>query len=285
MSENTTERAVAPTSGLSRDLRPRIISGLVMGLIALGLNYAGPMPFALLVVAVATLVSWEWGRVVRGQDADFAFLVHATAVIAAGGLAAIGLAAIGVVMLLIGAILVLLIQIGQHGRLSGLGVIYVGLPAVALLWIRSDEPFGFAAVLFVLLVVVVTDTCAYFGGRLIGGPRLWPRVSPNKTWAGLLSGISSAAIARAAFAVFIPDSSATQLALSGFILGCVSQIGDLAESALKRGFGVKDASALIPGHGGFLDRVDGVVFAAAAAALLALTVNMHAPAQAILFWH
>jgi phosphatidate cytidylyltransferase len=285
MTEHSTDIShPAPASGVSRDIRPRIISGLVFGLVALALNYAGPKPFALLVLAVAVLVSWEWGRVVRGRDADPAFFIHAIAVSAACVAAALDLAAIGVLLLAIGAIIVLLVQVGDHGRLSGLGVIYAGLPAVSLLWIRSDEPYGFVAVLFVLLVVVVTDTCAYFGGRLIGGPRLWPRVSPNKTWAGLISGVVCASIVAGLFSLLLPDPVPLRLAMGGFILALVSQAGDLTESALKRGFGVKDASTLIPGHGGFLDRVDGVVFAAAAAALLALAVDMQAPAHAILFW-
>jgi phosphatidate cytidylyltransferase len=134
------------------------------------------------------------------------------------------------------------------------------------------------------LVVWTTDTFAYAGGRLIGGPKLWPSISPNKTWAGLLTGVTASAIAGAVFAAFVHEAAPVMLAFNGLALGFVAQAGDLAESALKRGFGVKDASSLIPGHGGFLDRVDGVVFAATAAALMGLVVDFHAPARAILLW-
>jgi len=268
----------------ARDLKPRIISGLVLAALALMITYAGVMPFAGLVIAIAVAMCWEWGRVVRGQQFGAAFAVHAGAVAAAALLAALGYAALGLVLVMIGIILVLLLQFGHQGRLSGLGVAYVGIPAVSLLWIRSSEPFGFAAVLFVLLVVCTTDTFAYFGGRSIGGARLWPRISPNKTWAGFISGIAAATLAGALFALFIEDASPAGLALTALVLALASQAGDLAESALKRGFGVKDASALIPGHGGFLDRLDGVVVAAAVAALIALFADMHAPGRAILFW-
>ena len=273
----------ARASELIRDLRPRIISGLILAALALGLTYAGPVTFALLVMAVAVVMCWEWGRVIRGERLDAAFAVHAGTVAAGALLAAMGFAALGLVLVLIGAILVLLIQFSEKGRLSALGVPYVGVPSIALLWIRSDEPYGFAAVLFILLVVCTTDTFAYFGGRSIGGARLWPRVSPNKTWAGFISGIAAGMIAGALFAFFLEEASHVGLALTALLLALVSQAGDLAESALKRGFGVKDASTLIPGHGGVLDRMDGVVFAAAAAALLSLYADWHAPARALLF--
>lgn len=285
MSQDTAEDGtMAAKPGLSRDLKPRIISAAVLAAVALWLTYAGPIPFAGLVILITVLMCWEWGRLVRGQNFDFALLVHGACSVAACVAAVMGVTALGVVLLLIGAVLVLLIQAGDHGRMSGAGVLYVGLPAVALLWFRTDEPYGFAAVLYLLVVVWMTDIAAYFGGRLIGGAKLWPQVSPNKTWAGLISGVSAGAIAGAMFAAFLPEASFLQLGFGALILGLVSQMGDLAESALKRSHGVKDASALIPGHGGFLDRVDGVVFAAVFAALLALVLNMQEPARAVLFW-
>jgi|SRR5690606_24436396 phosphatidate cytidylyltransferase len=270
------------TSALFSELKPRLLSGLLLAAVALGLCYLGPLSFAFLVVIVALIMCWEWGRVVRGREFDAAFIVHGGAVTAASLLAALGLAALGLLVVMIGAVLVLLIQYSARGRLSALGVPYVGVPAISLLWIRWDEPFGFAAVLFVLLVVCATDTFAYFGGRGIGGARLWPRVSPNKTWAGLISGVAAGTIVGALFAFFVEDSSHVGLALLAFLLALVSQVGDLTESAIKRGCGVKDASTLIPGHGGFLDRMDGVVFAAFAAAIIALLIDPYAPARALL---
>ncbi len=168
--------------------------------------------------------------------------------------------------------------------MSALGIPYVGLPALSLLWLRSDLAFGFQATLYVLLVVWSMDTFALIGGRAIGGPKLWPRVSPGKTWAGLVSGALAGTLAGLAFAKSI-GAPLVSVALLSLLLALVSQAGDLAELALKRLYGVKDSSGLIPGHGGFLDRVDGVVAASIAAALVALAINAEAPARALLLGH
>jgi phosphatidate cytidylyltransferase len=268
----------------SPDLRPRALSALVLGCVVLALVYGGPTPFAGLVLVVAILMSWEWGRVVRGASFDLSFLVHGAAVAVATVTAAKGSLTLAFAAVVIGATIVWLLCFGFNERLCALGVIYAGVPAVALIWLRADEPYGLLAVLFILLIVWTTDTFAYLGGRLIGGPKLWPSISPNKTWSGLLSGVAASAVLGAAFAAFVTGAAPASLAFSALVLAVVAQAGDLSESALKRRFGVKDASSLIPGHGGILDRVDGVVSAATAAALAALLVNMHAPARAILLW-
>ncbi len=122
-----------------------------------------------------------------------------------------GYAALAVAVLAIAAITLIPLYIGRGARLSALGVFYVGLPAVALLWLRSDEPFGFTAVLFVFAVVWSSDTAAYAAGRSIGGPKLWPRVSPNKTWAGLVGALCAGAIAAAVFAVLEPEAAPVRL--------------------------------------------------------------------------
>jgi len=267
------------------DLSARTVSAMVLAGLAVALLYAGPTPFAGLVVVCALLMCWEWGRIVRDTAVvDAPLLVHAAAVAVAAVLAAKGSVAVALVTVAIGTGLVWLLCFGFNERLCALGVPYVGVPAVALLWLRTDEPYGFRAVLFVLLIVAAGDTFAYFGGRRIGGPKLWPSISPNKTWSGLLTGVTASAIAGAVFAAFIREAEPATLALTGLVLGLVAQAGDLAESALKRKFGVKDASSLIPGHGGFLDRLDGAVSAATVAALFALLVNRQAPARAILLW-
>lgn len=271
------------TPWLSSNLRLRLISGAVLATVAFLLTYAGPLPFGLLILVCALVISWEWGRLVRGATFDLGFFLHAIAVTAAVVLAAAGYAALAVAVLVIAAITLIPLYIGRGARLSGLGVFYVGLPAVALLWLRSDEPFGFTAVLFVFAVVWSSDTAAYAAGRSIGGPKLWPRVSPNKTWAGLIGALAAGAAAAAIFAVLEPDAAPLRLILLGVALALVAQAGDLAESALKRLFNLKDASDLIPGHGGFMDRMDSIVATAVAAALLALAVDPHAPARALLF--
>ena len=276
-----TEAGNAPR--LSSNLKLRLISGAVLATVAFLLTYAGPLPFALLILVCALVISWEWGRLVRGATFDLGFFLHAIGVTAAIVLAAAGYAALALAVLVITSITLVPLHIGRGARLSGLGVFYVGLPAVALLWLRSDEPFGFTAVLFVFAVVWASDTAAYAAGRSIGGPKLWPRVSPNKTWAGLAGALTAGAVAAAIFAVLEPEVGPLRLILLGVALALAAQAGDLAESALKRLFNLKDASDLIPGHGGFMDRMDSIVAAAVAAALLALAIDPHAPARALLF--
>ena len=270
-----------PVQKSSSDIWKRVLSGLLLAGLAFGLAWGGLLPFAALVFAVALAMSWEWSRVVRGDGIDLTLVVHAIAVAAAVALASFGFVALGVAVLLIGTIIVLALEFGSHPLLSAAGVMYSGLPAVALLWLRSDEPQGFLAILFMVLVVAATDTAAFAAGRLIGGPRLAPRVSPNKTWSGLIGGVTAASGVAAVFAAVI-GAPVAPLAIVGLLLGLIAQAGDLAESALKRAFDVKDASQLLPGHGGFMDRMDGLVSVSVAVAIAALFLNPQAPAYALL---
>jgi phosphatidate cytidylyltransferase len=280
------DNAAAPEAGagplISSNLKLRLVSGIAFAALAFALTYAGPVPFAVLVLVCAMVISWEWGRLVRGVAFDLGFFVHAVAVAAGIVLAAAGYAALGLAALFIAAIILVPLYMGRGARLSALGVFYVGLPAIALLWMRGDEPYGFTAVLFIFAVVWGSDTAAYAAGRTIGGPKLWPRVSPNKTWAGFIGALAAGAASGAIFAALVGDADAVRLVLLGIGLAAVAQAGDLAESALKRLFHLKDASDLIPGHGGFMDRMDSLVAAATAAALLALLIDAHAPARALM---
>lgn len=284
MGADTPSRADAPASPrrAMSDLGPRLASGLVLAAIALALNYAGLAWFASLVLAVGIVMSWEWARVVGRREVDAALIVHGLAVVAAVLLSVLGLPALGAIAILVAMAVVTLVELGRRPVISALGVAYVGLPAVALLWLRGDEPLGAAAVLLLLLVVWTSDTAAFAAGRTLGGPKLWPRVSPNKTWSGLAGALFGSALAGALFAFFSGLGTPACLAGKGVLLGLVAQLGDLAESSLKRGFGVKDASTLIPGHGGFMDRADGMVAATMVAALLAAAVSPGSPARALL---
>lgn len=269
---------------VSKELRLRIISGVVAAAIAVVMVVLGPKPFAVLTFAVAAVMSWEWAKIVRGAGIDTISIVHILAVLGAALLTGWGMAAMGVATIAIGAIAVAALLFGSgYAQNSGAGVVYTGLPVVALGWLREDQPLGLLAVVFVLTCVVMTDTAAYFSGRLIGGPKLWPAVSPKKTWAGLIGGISAAALTGAIFPAITGSGSWPWLAFLGLILGLVAQAGDLAESSLKRQYGLKDASDLIPGHGGFMDRMDGVVTASVLAALIALAIDAYAPARALLY--
>jgi phosphatidate cytidylyltransferase len=175
----------------SGELRERALSGLVIALLALVMVYWSPKAFAVLTFLVAAAMSWEWGRIVRGPTPDIGTLVHILAVLIAAVLTASGMAGLGVAAAIIGAIAVSALVFGSgRSQLSGAGVLYTALPVIALGWLRGDEPLGFDAVLFVLLTVAVTDIAAYLSGRSIGGPKLWPQVSPNKTWSGLCGALA-----------------------------------------------------------------------------------------------
>jgi phosphatidate cytidylyltransferase len=146
------------------------------------------------------------------------------------------------------------------------GFFYAGAAEVASVLVRLDQTFGFVALILILLVVWVTDIGGYFAGRGIGGPKLWPRVSPKKTWAGAVGGFAASLAVAGGFAAFGFGKTGPLLIL-GAILSIASQLGDLFESAVKRRFGVKDSSHLIPGHGGLMDRLDGFVAAVVLAAI------------------
>jgi phosphatidate cytidylyltransferase len=266
------------------ELRLRVASGTAIGIVAFTMLYWSPAAFAVLTFLIAAAMSWEWGRIVRGTMPDSGLIVHIVAVFAAAILAARDMAGLGIVAAIVGAVVVAGLALGSgRARLSGAGVLYTALPVVALGWLRSDEPLGFLATFFVLLAVAVTDVAAFLAGRTIGGPKLWPEVSPNKTWAGLLGGIIAAAIAGLLFPFVTGTGAAVWLASLGLAIGLVAQWGDLAESALKRHFGLKDAGDLIPGHGGFMDRMDGIVTASIAAALIGFAIDAFAPARALLY--
>jgi phosphatidate cytidylyltransferase len=282
MSDNLAVPETERRAGLSANLRSRILWGGALAAIALALAYAGPIPFAGLVLVVALFVSWEWGRMVRGVSADVAFFVQAIAVTAAVVLTTAGYAALAAAVIVTAAIILVPLVFGRGARLSALGAFYVGLPSISLIWLRQDGPYGFLALLLIFAVVWSSDIAAYAAGRTFGGPKLWPAISPNKTWAGLIGGATACVIVGAIFAQVL-DTSPLRLMLLALGLGLVAQAGDLGESALKRLFGFKDASDLIPGHGGFMDRMDSIVAVAIAAAVIAFAINPHAPAQALLF--
>jgi phosphatidate cytidylyltransferase len=269
-------------SRLGSDFVPRLASGLAMGVVAALCTLLGAVPFALLVVAVTLLLSWEWVRLVHGRDGDLLLAVHACAAGGAAVLAALGYVGLGLLALPIGAILAMLLSLGRNSIFSALGVLYAGVPAVALIWLRADATLGLLAVVFVILIVIASDTAGFLAGRLLGGPKLWPRVSPNKTWAGFIGALAASSLVGALFWFAVPGGSAVRLAAAGALLSLVAQGGDLAESALKRRFGTKDTSSLIPGHGGVMDRVDGLVAAAFAVGLAAFVINIHSPAHALL---
>ena len=159
-------------------------------------------------------------------------------------------------------------------RLRAAGLAYVALAAAAVVWLRSDPAAGRANVVFLVLIVWAGDIAAYLVGRLVGGPRLAPMVSPGKTWSGALGGLLGSIAVGLVAAYFLASSVSVWRAVPlAACLGVVAQAGDLLESFVKRRLEVKDSSHLIPGHGGLFDRLDGVLAVAPIAALLALTLG------------
>jgi phosphatidate cytidylyltransferase len=236
----------------------------------------------LLVGAACVALSVEWTMLCRGDDKlyDIHAICMAMVVVTACVAAGTGRPGIGL-LLLLGGTVAGLVWRGGVGSASGrgrfayaMGFPYLGLAALALPWLRADPAVGLANTLFVLCVVWASDIGAYVIGRLLGGPKLAPAISPGKTWSGAIGGLASAALAGVAVAAgFSPEISVLHVVALGVGLGIISQAGDLLESALKRHFGVKDSGRIIPGHGGLLDRLDALLAVAPVAALLALTVG------------
>jgi phosphatidate cytidylyltransferase len=262
----------------------RLVSAIVMAALALGSALVSVWTFVALVIAAGVTVSWEWGRLVRkaGFDAIAGIQSAAVASVAvAVALSRPGLALIAAIVALVGTGL-LAVSSATVGW-SLLGIAYSVLSTWSMVWLRSDPTLGATALLYLLLVAWTTDTTSYGGGRLVGGPKLAPSISPRKTWSGLLVGILAPALVGYAFALFLQDTSAWRLTLVSIVIAAACQAGDLGESAVKRRFGTKDMSNLIPGHGGLLDRIDGLLIAAIAAALIALRDPAN-PGRGLLIW-
>jgi len=165
------------------------------------------------------------------------------------------------------------------------GLPYIALPIGALYLLRADPGYGLMATVWLFVIISATDTGAYFAGRLIGGPKLAPKLSPKKTWAGLFGGAGIAALTSIGVGYYFNLTSLFVLALVAASVAAFSQVGDIFESAAKRNFGVKDSSNILPGHGGILDRVDGLVFAAVLCAVLGiLRAGVEAPGKGLMVW-
>jgi phosphatidate cytidylyltransferase len=254
----------------------RVVSALAMMPVALVLVILGDWPFACLVGLAVVLMAFEWRQLTAARfGGDGSALAGAS--VAGLGLAVVVLAASGrpseaLLALLVGALAAGLIawRLGASPLWIGLGAAYLALPALALIWLRGLPQVGLQIVVWLLAVVWTTDILAYLVGRNVGGPRLAPSISPGKTWSGLCGGVLAAALAGAVTAWAIGSERLLHAAGLGGLLAIVSQIGDLIESTLKRRAGVKDSGTLIPGHGGVLDRLDGLILAAPVLALLGL---------------
>jgi len=296
----TTLKRQAPEAGgkiaagnEARNLTRRVASALVLAPIGLVAAYFGGWLFSCLCGLAAGVILWEWTMlVVRGADMRILGPGAATLFVAMV-LAEEGLADAAIGMIVIGAMLTGGIVAAWPRRYPAVnpagwaaaGVGYAGVALLGPLILRHDPEWGFAALLFLFVTVWSTDVFSYFAGRAIGGPLLWPAVSPNKTWAGAIGGLVGGV---AAGTVVAYASVGTRPAVAGFlalVLSMVVQGGDLFESAVKRRFGAKDASRLIPGHGGVMDRLDGFLVAALVAVLIgSVHQGLAAPGRGLLVW-
>jgi len=258
----------APAEQGSRNLLMRVLAALVLAPAAIALAYAGGLPWAALVTLVAIGLYVEWLMIV-GVARELRIIVPGIAALAIAGICLVG-ARLDAALVTLGIGLVVVVLLSpQRRNWSAAGLLYAGSAEVASILVRLDAVHGFAALVLVLLVVWVSDIGGYFAGRGIGGPKLWPRVSPKKTWAGAAGGLAASLAVACGFAAFDIGRIGPLLMLSG-ALSVVSQLGDLFESAVKRRFDVKDSSHIIPGHGGLMDRLDGFVAAVVVAALFGL---------------
>jgi phosphatidate cytidylyltransferase len=260
------EAAPAPVAGHStRNLALRVAAALVLAPLAIAIAYAGGWLWTALVTLAAIGLYVEW-LMMAAATREIRVVTSGVIVLAAAGLClAAGRIESAFVVLPIGLVALAAAARERRGWIAT-GFIYAAAAQAASVLVR-DSKNGFVALVFVLLVVWATDIGGYFAGRGIGGPKLWPRVSPKKTWAGALGGFVASLVVAAGFVAFDFGKAAWLLPM-GAMLSIVSQLGDLFESAVKRRFGVKDSSHIIPGHGGLLDRLDGFVAAIVLAAIL-----------------
>lgn len=276
---------VAPVAGGEqggRNLLMRVAAAVVLAPLTVGIAYLGGWLWALLVLAAAVGLYVEWLTIV-GAARNTAVLFAGVVALLVGGLCMVHWIAVAAAVMAAGLVVVAIAG-GERRVWAATGLAYAACALVASDLVRGDAETGFLALMFVLLVVWVTDIGGYFAGRGIGGPKLWPRVSPKKTWAGAIGGLVGSLVVAAVFAVLGLGRMGPLLALAS-VLSVVSQLGDLFESAVKRTFGVKDSSHIIPGHGGLLDRLDGFVAAIVFAALVgALRGGIDGVGRGLMVW-
>jgi phosphatidate cytidylyltransferase len=260
------------------NLRLRILSGAVLAPLAVAAVWLGGLPFLLVVWGAIGVLALEWATMSAPETPIRAGAVMALVLLAAAVAVKIGYFKSAWLAVALGALVVWAVAMiwrRDDGPVhEAFGVLYLGIPMVALLWLRSGAA-GRDWTLALLAATWSADIGAYAGGSLIGGPKLWPRISPKKTWSGFVVGIASA-MAAAELVAMATGGRATGIAwawAAGLAAGLATMAGDLCESMLKRSFGVKDSGSIIPGHGGLLDRVDGLMFATLAMAAVRLLVR------------
>ena len=280
MSAAAQEGSASPKSGGFGDLGPRVASAVVLVVLATATAFYGGVVFIAFWLLVSCAVFWEWQNLIGGERRQARVVLGCVALaavvvlISGQGLAALAAACAGVGLLA-----------GADRRIwAASGVLYAAALVVSVMLLRLSEPQGAAAIAWAFAIVWGADVFAYFGGRLIGGPKLWPRVSAGKTWSGAVVGALSGAALGALVARAFAGASVAPMFFVSLVAVILSQLGDLFESAVKRRFDVKDSSRLIPGHGGVMDRVDGFIFAVVFAAALGVLRDPSSAASGLFSW-
>ncbi|OYV32753.1 MAG: phosphatidate cytidylyltransferase [Rhodospirillales bacterium 20-64-7] len=258
---------MAVKSGKWSDFGVRLASAAVLGPIALACVWAGGEAWRIFLLVAIVGLGREWGRLAKLPDSGYGqeFLMLAL------GLAVV-LARVGPWLGLVELAAATGFAAWRYGRFAAVGIPYAGLGGIALIWLRLQPVHGLYDTIFLVVTVWGTDIGAYLVGRLLGGPKMAPKISPGKTWSGGVGGLLIGGVAAAILAGGGSGFDAAALP-AAFLLSIFAQAGDLMESAIKRRLGVKDSGNTIPGHGGLFDRLDGFLAAAPVAALLALSMQ------------
>ncbi len=258
-------------SRIGLDLWPRVAAAVVLGLAALAVAWIGGFVFVAFWWIASVVVLWEWQRIV-GREGSIARVAAGAGMLALAALLSLhNRALLAVAALAATAVAVGWLAERDRRVWAGAGALYAGALVVSLGLLQASPTYGLPAILWLFAIVWGADVAAYFAGRAIGGPKLWPSVSPGKTWSGAVAGaLAGAALGLASSLILVPGSLAIARVFElGFAAAVVSELGDLLESAVKRRFGVKDSSRLIPGHGGLMDRLDSFIAASTFVAIVA----------------
>jgi phosphatidate cytidylyltransferase len=264
------DAAGGPTAAATNNLALRIVSAAVLGPLALLTAYLGDWPFALFWGTAAIAVLWEWTTLIAGRNHRLMLSSCGSAIAVAALVAWLSRPITAILLIGLGALAALIFAPRERRLWITAGIGYSGTMLLAPLLLRADDVAGFFAMVLLFAVVWSTDVLGYFGGRAFGGPKLLPAISPKKTWSGAIAGALGAMIVAVVVAGFFGSFDRTTIAIIALLLSVVAQLGDLLESWVKRQFGAKDASHLIPGHGGVMDRLDGFWAAALVGCLIGL---------------
>jgi phosphatidate cytidylyltransferase len=260
--------AGSPASAPSHNLALRVASALVLAPLAIAVVWLGDWPFALFWAIAAVAVLWEWLTLVVGPRYPMMVASSAGALAVAAMVGSWHHPITAILLIGLGALAATVFAPRERRFWITAGIGYAGCMLLAPILLRADAAYGFSAMILLFAVVWSTDIFAYFAGRALGGPKLAPHISPKKTWSGAIVGTAGAILVAVAVAGFLGTLDKGTIAVVALSLSIMAQLGDLFESWIKRRFGAKDASHLIPGHGGVMDRLDGFWAAAVAGCLV-----------------